>query len=98
MLQDSDLRPAIRGQSGWSTWVKLYKEAKWIPETESTDWTKPRSFQSLRGTPLEAQADAYLIPSLEMAAHEDHGWLGSNPANIDSLIFELQSDDDMTVD
>lgn len=48
---------------------------------------------ALRGTQVDNYARAYIIPSLIMAASENHAYLGSQPANIDELIDTLESDD-----
>jgi len=45
-------------------------------------------------TRLEDRAEAYILPSLKMCLGNDHGYLGSQPCNIDSMIESIENEDE----
>ena len=49
---------------------------------------------AVRGTDSQSYAESYVIPTLIMAKTEDHGYLGSQPANLDELIQAMDGSDD----
>ena len=49
---------------------------------------------AVRGTHVETYAKAYIIPTLIMCKDENHEYLGSQPANIDELIYAVEGADD----
>jgi len=50
--------------------------------------------EAVDDTPVEDYARAYIIPTLVMAAHSEHEYLGSQPANIDELIRAFEGADE----
>jgi len=57
---------------------------------EAIDMAADLIRNALRGTRHANYAEAYIIPTLKMAARDVHEYLGSQPANIDELIRELR--------
>ncbi len=49
---------------------------------------------AVRGTDSEHYAGSYVIPTLLMAKNEEHGYLGSQPANLDELIAAFEDGDE----
>lgn len=49
---------------------------------------------AIRRTDLEAGAEAYIIPTLKMAASSEHEYLGSQPYNVTELIEALKASED----
>ncbi len=49
---------------------------------------------AIRRTGIEAGAEAYIIPTLKMAASDEHEYLGSQPYNVAELIKALEDSED----
>jgi len=48
---------------------------------------------AVKGTTLASRAEAYIIPSLKMCLGQGHGYLGSQPCDIDEMIKDMDDEE-----
>lgn len=49
---------------------------------------------AIEDTSIEDRAEAYILPSLKMCLGSGHGYLGSQPCNIDEMIEDIEEDEE----